>query len=184
VFRRPIETTAFTTGKEWRCIRRNSATETRYLGDNSRSPQTAFEEIGRRAAFSRTPGLLDQNNFRLVRDSAGSYGRILQGPLTSSNARQPTDWGASGVSAGFGLPGWSLKTSLITCIMHLRPSFSKLISSFASSNNPVNNALLEPESLPNAFLDAVLGQVTAIVRRTASAFFRLRTQRKTGLRSD
>jgi len=32
---------------------------------------------------------------------------------------------------GFGLPGWSLKTSLITCIMLLRPSFSKLISSFA-----------------------------------------------------
>ena len=68
-----------------------------------------------------------------------------------------TGWGASGVSTGFGLPGWSLKTSLITCIMLLRPSFSKLISSFASSNNPVNNAF-EPQSLPNAFLDAVLGQ--------------------------
>ncbi len=69
-----------------------------------------------------------------------------------------TGWGASGVSTSVGLPGWSLKTSLITCIMLLRPSFSKLISSFASSNNPVNKRLFEPKSFPNAFLDAVLGQ--------------------------
>ena len=71
-----------------------------------------------------------------------------------------TGWGASGVSTSVGLPGWSLKTSLITCIMLLRPSLSKLISSFASSNNPVNKRLFEPKSFPNAFLDAVLGQQT------------------------
>jgi hypothetical protein len=44
--------------------------------------------------------------------------------------------GASGVNTGFGPQGCSLKTSLITCIMLLRPSFSKLISKNALNRFP------------------------------------------------